>query len=84
MTAATEVARIRREFAARDAEWTAAVKARLRDGPATTSELYVAAMATSKGIFNNLLTALRRAGVIVVVETRVGRTGSPLNVWGLG
>jgi len=83
MDAAAEVARIKSDFAARDAAWLAAVRGRLADGHATTRELAEACGCDSRGAFTAFLYALKRAGTLVVVGSRPGPTGFPNSLWGL-
>ena len=78
---AAEVARIKAEFAARDATWMAAIRARLEQGPATTRQLAEACGSVVKGPFSAFLYALRRAGVLVVAGTTPGPTGFPISLW---
>ena len=58
-----EVRAIKASLAARTVIWTMTVLARLREGPATTSELYDAVSCAS-GAFRRLLYDLRRRGLI--------------------
>src|SRR5262245_10196032 len=76
MDSAAAVARIKAEFAARGTAWTATIRARLAQGPATSRQLADACGCGLKGSFSGLLTALKRAGKVMAVGTTVNRTGS--------
>lgn len=85
--AAAEVARIRAEFAARDARWMSLIKLRLAKGPATSAELASVCLIKSdkyhKSVFAAFLFNQKVRGQLVVVGKRIGPTGYPNNEWGL-
>ena len=81
MDPAAEVARIKAEFAARNAAWMAAIRAKLERGPATTGQLAETCGCGIKGPFSTFLSALRRAGVLEVIGTRPGPMGFPNLLW---
>ena len=82
MDRAAEVARIKAQYAARDAAWLAAIHARLAQGPATMRQLAEACGCRINGTFSGFLYALKRAGRLAVVGTTVGPTGAPNFLWG--
>ena len=79
MDHAAEVARIKAEYAARNAAWLASIRARLAQGPATARQLAEACGRGSgiRGPFSGFLTELKRSGKLVVVGTAIGPSGSP-------
>lgn len=83
--AAAEVARIKGEFAARDAAWMAIVEGRLKQGPALSGELaFICGIdRKNKGVFSTFLQKQRSAGKLVVVGTQLGPNGWPNNLWSL-
>jgi hypothetical protein len=81
---AAEVARIKAEFAARDAAWMAVITPRLATGPATTGELAEACgVGRGNKTFRTFLAKQRNAGVLVVIGTKPGPSGWPNSEWGL-
>ena len=81
---ATEVARIKAEFAARDAAWRQAIKERLEQGPATSSALAIACgIDRVRGPFSTFLVKQKRTGALIVVGTQHGPSGWPNNLWTL-
>ena len=81
---ATQVARIKAEFASRDAAWWEAIKERLARGPATSSALAIACgIDRIRGPFSTFLIKQKRTGALIVVGTQLGPSGWPNNLWTL-
>jgi hypothetical protein len=78
---AVEVARIKAEFAARNAAWTAASRARLEQSPATSRQLAEACGCSVNGPFSGFLSTLRSAGRLLVVGTIRGRQDLRVRYW---
>ena len=83
MSNASEVARIKADFAARNAMWMVVVRARLREGPAITVELAEACGERSRGPFSHWLHTQKRAGNVIAVGSKVGPNGALNTIWGI-
>lgn len=84
--ASDAVRRTKAESAARLVLWTLAIKTRLNEGPALTSELAEAAgVAPGRvyAVFGNQVRNLARAGLIARLSDRVGPSGHINAVWAL-
>ena len=75
MDRAAEVARIKADFAARDAAWRLAIRARLAQGAATSQQLVDACGSSIEGPFWSFHYDLRREGVLVAVGITPGPKG---------